>query len=427
MNYKIENLPKSEIKIQVSITKTEFQKFLDEAIKNIGKDIEISGFRKGTAPLELIKKQLTQDQYNLAIDQAIDNAIQKNYRDIIEKEKLDILGRPRAESVNLKEDFSLDFEILAATFPEISLPDLKEIIQSLKKREIKVEDQEIESALQWLRKSRAKFIFKNTPAENGDWVEIEYQSKQIEDNRTFEDKFILGQGNFVPGFEKEIVGMKVNSEKEFSIVFPEDYHKKDLGGLKVEFKLKLKNVQKMELPELTDDWAQSLGDFKNLDALKNSIKEGLYQEKEMIEKNRLREEMLEKIREKTKIEVPEILVKEMQERLLTELKEKITHQFNLDFNTYLAQIKKTEEEIKNSFKELAEKRVANSLILQEIIKKEEIQATPEEIEEKVNEFLNKSYNVTRLGEIDLDQIKAYYKNEIETEKAFQFLESFLKN
>jgi len=427
MHYKINNLPKSEIKIQVRVSPTEFQNFLDEAIKNVAQNIEIKGFRKGMAPLDLVKKQLSQEQYNSAIDQAINKAIQAQYREIRNKEKLEILGRPRAENVNLNEDLSLDFEILAAIFPEIVLPNLKELIQKLKKREVKVEEGEVESALQWLRKSRAKFIAKNTPAENGDWVEIEYQSRQIENNKVFEDKFVLGQGNFVPGFEKEIVGMTTNSEKEFSIVFPKNYHKKDLAGQEVKFKLKVKNVQKIELPELNDEWAQSLGNFENLEALKKSIKEGLYQEKEIAEKNRLREEMLEKIREKTKIELPEVLIKETQERLLLDFKEKISQQFNLDFDTYLKQAKKTEEEIKTSFKNLAEKRVANSLILQEIVQKQGIQATSEEIEEKVNEFLAKSYNVAKLGEIDLNQIKAYHKNEIEIEKAFQFLESFLKN
>jgi trigger factor len=344
---------------------------------------------------------------------------------VVKQEKFEILGKPKAEKIDLKEDLSLDFEILAAIFPEIKLPDFKEVIKEVKRNAIKIEEKEIDSSLDWIRKSRAKFTLKTGPAEKGDWVEIEYNSGQIEGNKNFQDKFILGQGSFVPGFEDEIIGLKANDEKDFSVVFPNNYSRSEIAGKEIKFNLKLKNLQKIELPELTNEWVKELGVFQTIEDLKKNIKEGLVQEKTAGETARIQEEILEKIRGKTKIEIPENLIEEVQERMLEDFKNRITRQFNTDFDAYIKQIKKTEKEIKNSFKESAKKRTENSLILQEIIKKEELSALPGEVENKVNEFLKKSGNSSNFSEFDLKNIKSYYKNEIETEKAFKFLEGFL--
>ncbi|MDP2820713.1 MAG: trigger factor [bacterium] len=425
MKHSIEKLENSQIKISVKLTPEEFQKFIDEELKEFSKEVAISGFRKGKAPIDIIKKSLTKEQNESIIAKATDSAAQDSFSSIINQEKLEILGKPKADIVASKNDSSLDFEILAAIFPEIKLPDFKEVVKEIKRKEIKIEEKEIDSSLDWIRKSRAKFTLKTGPAEKGDWVEIEYKSGQIEGNKNFQDKFILGQGGFVPGFEEAIVGLTSGEEKDFSVVFPKDYSREELAEKEIKFNLKVKNLQKMELPELTDEWAKGLGAFQTIEALKKNIEAELLQEKENSETVRIQEEILEKIREKTKIEIAESLVEEFQDRMLEDFKNRISQQFSADFDSYLKQIKKTEKEIRDSFKELAGKRVGNSLILQEIIKKEELNALPEEIEEKTNEFFKKSPNSLNLGEIDLKNIKSYYKNEIETEKVFKFLQSFL--
>ena len=425
MKHSIEKLENSQIKINIRLTSEEFQKILEKETNDFARDIELSGFRKGRAPIEIIKKSLTKEQNETLIDRAINFAIQDFFALVVKQEKFEILGKPKAEKIDLKEDLSLDFEILAAIFPEIKLPDFKEVIKEVKRNAIKIEEKEIDSSLDWIRKSRAKFTLKTGPAEKGDWVEIEYNSGQIEGNKNFQDKFILGQGSFVPGFEYEIIGLKANDEKDFSVVFPNNYSRSEIAGKEIKFNLKLKNLQKIELPELTNEWVKELGVFQTIEDLKKNIKEGLVQEKTAGETARIQEEILEKIRGKTKIEIPENLIEEVQERMLEDFKNRITRQFNTDFDAYIKQIKKTEKEIKNSFKESAKKRTENSLILQEIIKKEELSALPGEVENKVNEFLKKSGNSSNFSEFDLKNIKSYYKNEIETEKAFKFLEGFL--
>lgn len=426
MKHSIEELAKSEIKITVKLISEEFQKFFDKEVEKVSKKIELPGFRKGTAPVDMVKEKLPKEQYDLITSTAIDFAVQDSYISIIEQEKLEILGKPKVENVELKEDFSLEFNIIAAVFPEIKLPDFKEVIRDVKKTPQEIDETEIESSINWLRKTRAKFTLKTEAAEEGDWVEVEYMSEQIENNKNFQDKFILGDGKFVPGFEKEVIGLKTGDKKEFSVVFPKDYAQKDLAEKDVKFNLTVKNVHKMELPKLTDEWVKTLGDFKIVNDLKKSLREGLVKEKEYAEKAKTQEEILEKIREKTEIKTPETLIKEVQVKLLEDLKAKISQQFKAGFGEYLNQIKKTEQEILDSFRKIAENRAANSLILNEIIKTQEILASPEEIEKKTKEFLNKSNSQLDLTGIDPNQIKSYYKNEIETEKAFEFLEGFLQ-
>ena len=223
MKHSIEKLENSQIKINIRLTSEEFQKILEKETNDFARDIELSGFRKGRAPIEIIKKSLTKEQNETLIDRAINFAIQDFFALVVKQEKFEILGKPKAEKIDLKEDLSLDFEILAAIFPEIKLPDFKEVIKEVKRNAIKIEEKEIDSSLDWIRKSRAKFTLKTGPAEKGDWVEIEYNSGQIEGNKNFQDKFILGQGSFVPGFEDEIIGLKANDEKDFSVVFPNNY------------------------------------------------------------------------------------------------------------------------------------------------------------------------------------------------------------
>jgi trigger factor len=425
MKHSIEKIENSQIKISVKLIPEEFQKFIDKELKEFSKNITMAGFRKGKAPLDIIKKSLSKDQNESIIAKAMDSAVQDSFSLIIKQEKIEILGKPRAEKIDLQKDLSFDFEILATVCPEINLPDFKEIVREVKRNEIKIEESEINASLDWLRKSRAKFTLKTSPAEKGDWAEIDYKSVQIENNKNFQDRFILGQGGFVPGFEDEIIGLKAGEEKDFSVVFPKDYSRKDLAEKEIKFNVKIKNLQKMELPELTDAWVQGLGAFKDISDLRKNIESGLIQEKETAEKSRIQEEILEKIREKSKIEIAEILIEDIQDRMLDDFKNRISQQFKGDFETYLKQINKTEKEVRDSFKETAGKRVGNSLILQEIIKKQELNALPEEIENKANEFLKKSGNSSNFSEFDLKNIKSYYKNEIETEKAFKFLEGFL--
>lgn len=296
----------------------------------------------------------------------------------------------------------------------IKLPDYKNIASNVKKREIAVKKEEIENGLKWLQQSRAKLSLKNAPAEKGDFVEIEYQiNKQ---GSVLKDGFTLGQGHFVSGFEDNLIGLKAGEEKKDIMVNQE--------GKEIKIDLRLKSVQKIELPEINDQFARSLGDFKDLDNLKNNIKEGIISEKEQAEKQKRRQEVLEKISQETEIDIPAILIENEKNKMLEDLKKLVSERLKVSFKEYLEKIKKTEKELLDSFEKEAQARIKNFFILEEIGKRENIEVSDQEITEEINKVL-RHYPSLKEAEksigLDLSKFKEYTKLVLRNNKIFEII------
>jgi len=420
MKTSIKNLQKSQIEILVEIPTEEFKKFYDETIFSLGEDLEVKGFRKGKVPKEILEKEIGQERI---FKEAVEVAIRKNYLKAILENKIEAISQPKIEILSSKE--GLIFKALISVLPEIILPDYKKIASEIKRQEISITKEEIEESLIQLQKSRAKFIFENRPAKKEDFVEIEFQSPKIEGGLKRKDSFILGQGHLIPGFEENLEGMNPGEEKEFSLRFPESHFQKEFAGNLINFKVKMNSVQKVELPEINDEFAKSLGKFESFNNLKENIKEGLIAEKEIAENQRVRQEILAKITEKSSLEIPKVLIETEKNRLLEDLKGRIFEIFKISFSDYLNKIKKSEEEIKNSFSPQAEERIKNSLILREISNREKIEVSEEEIKGEINQFL-KNYPIEKAKELDLEKLKIYYEEVIRDEKTFRLLESLTR-
>lgn len=431
MKISIQKLPKSEIELLIEVPAKQFEQFIEKAILDLGKDLKVEGFRPGKAPPEIIKKTISQEKI---LKVAAEKAIKKNYLEAVSQlaedppvgENIEVLGQPQIEILKLAPGNPLVFRARTSILPKIKLPDYKKIASKIKRKKIWVEEKEIEQTLSWLQKSRAKFTLKSGSAQKGDWVEIEYWSPQIAKGRKIKDRFILGEGHFIEGFEEKLIGMKAGEEKEeFSLTLPKDYFPKELAGKKISFKVKLNLVQKVELPEINDQWASSLGQFENLKALKESIREGIYQEKEIKESHRLRNEILEKINQSLgKVVLPQILVEREKNQILQDFKNRITQDLKISFEDYLNQIKKSEQELLDSFSDQAEKRIKISLILREIAKCENIQVSDEEVIEEINKILKNYPGIEQAQkEIDLPKLKEYTREIIRNEKILAKLES----
>lgn len=422
MKADIKKLPKCEVELEIEVSEKELGFFIKEAGEELAKDITIEGFRKGKAPLNIVEEKIGKE--NILME-AAEMAIKENYQKAVLENKLEPIGQPKIEIIKLVEGSPLIFKASAAILPEIKLPDYKKIASDKKRNKVEVSENEIEEAIKWLLKSRAKFSLKNGPAEKGDFVEISYQSEQIKelDKGGQKDSFVLGEGRFISGFEENIIGMKSGEEKEFSSVFPFDYLAKDLAGKKVDFKISLKSVQKMELPQMNDEFVKSLGRFDNAEALKNNIIEGIKMEKEQAESQKLRQEIVSDISKATEMEIPEILIKNEQDALIHNLKHEIEEKLKTSFEEYLKKIKKTEKEIIDSLYSEAEKRVRDFLTLREIGIKEKIEVSDQEVKEEADRFL-KQYSDIKDAEknIDVERLKNYTKEVIRNEKIFKILE-----
>ena len=438
MKLSLQNLPDSKIKILIELSAQEFQEFIERAIEELSQDLVIEGFRKGKVPKEIAMHHLAKEQI---LERALQRAVEKSYLKVIFENKIEAISQPKIEitktpqlipSLDPRESFlfvtsPFAFEAEVQILPSFDLPDYKKIASNVKRRKIEVEEKEVEDTLNWLQKSRAKRSQVLSPAQKGNFVEIEFSSPQIGTAQPQKDAFILGQGHLIPGFEENLEGMRPGEEKEFSLIFPTEHFQKDLAGKKIKFLVRMKSVQKIELPEINDDFAKELGRFENLQKLKESIREGIYKEKEIAESQRIRGEILDKIIEATFMELPEILIEREKERMVAELRVGVEKKFQIPFRDYLQKIKKTETELKNSFSEPAKKRVKSYLLLKEIAKKENIEVTEEEIETEINKFL-KYYPSKEKAEreLDIEQLKVYNREMIKNEKTLARLESFAK-
>jgi len=426
MKVVVNKLPGSKVEIKVEIPSTQMDMYFETAASNLSKDMKVDGFRPGKVPIEIVEKEkgsqkVYEEAANLAIQRTLAKAILDN--------KIEIVGQPVDITVlKVARGDSMEYRAVFWVIPEVVLGQYKGL--EIKKREIKIEDKEVDKALEYLQNSRAKYVTVNRPAQSGDRVEIDFVTRcggvKIEGGEDKNHPLIVGKGSFIPGFEKQLEGMKSGEEKNFSLVVPNDWPQKNLAGKKLDFEIKMNLVQKREIPSLNDEFARSLGKFDSLNHLKKSIKNGLFQEKEIKEKERIRLELIEKAAADSKVEIPEILIDIEIEKMIDELRNS-TQSMGLSFENYLKSINKTIEDLKKEFKPKAEKRVKIGLVLKTIAEKENIKVSEEEVTEKINETLKYYSSIEEARKnIDLEALKHYTENVIKNEKVFELLEKNAK-
>jgi trigger factor len=411
MKYEIKEVSSIKRRAEVEVTAEEFDNYYNQALSEITKEVEMPGFRKGKAP-----ERMVEDKLNPAtvLAEASEAAIRDNWIKILKETKVEAISQPQVEIVKVAKGnefvFNADFEVL----PEIKLPDLKAIAKEIKKEEIKVEDKEIEDTLNWLQQSRAKFSNKEGAAEKTDFVQFSFSCTSIKDDPVKKDRIVLGKGHYISGLEDALIGMKREEEKDFETVNPQDEKEKMTIHVKVE------EIQKMELPEINDEWVKTLGNFANIEALKADIKKGIVQEKEIAEKQKQREQAIQKTVEKVKFEVPHALIEREVEMMIENVKSRVQSELKMSFEEYLNQLKKNEGDVKKEFEKIAEEKVRGFMVLHQIEKDEKIKIEDKEIEEKIEEIISRYPDKENARKnMDIEHIKIHIEDELKRDKVFQ--------
>lgn len=413
MQTKINKISESQIEIDFELSSDEFKEFEKKAISEIKKDFEIDGFRKGKAPEDFILKNIGKEKI---VSEAANIAIQESFTKFVLENTFEIISKPEATIVKIAEGNPFQFKIKVSIIPNIELPDYKEIAKKVERKKIEVLDSEIEEALKWAQKSRAKFSLKDSSSEKGDFIEIEYSTPESGEKK-YNDAFILGDGHFLAGFENDLIGMKNGEEKK-------GLKAKTKEGKETTADVKVIAVKKLDIPELNDDFVKSLGNFQGIEDLKKNIRDGLKLEKENAEKQRIRNKIVEKIALDTKIEIPEELKEREKEVIKKDLQKRVKETLNIEFEEYLTKINKTENEINQSVLQEAERKIKSILILREISKKENLEISDEELEEEVNHFLSHYHNKEEIG-LTPEELKERIKESLMYEKTFKVLENYV--
>lgn len=389
MKSKFTKKPNSIVELEIELDQKEFQGYWQAAYDNAFANVHLKGFRPGMAPKELADQAVNKEH---VFEEAAHKAIRFSLDEISKDNNWTIIDAPKTE---LQESpLGLKYKATITIFPEINLGNYKKIAKSVLKerKKVEVESAEIEKTINWVRNSRAKITKVNREAHKGDFISIDVESAAD----SFKDeKFVLGEGHFMPGFEEKLENRKAGEALEFALTAPENYLNEKLRGKTIDFKVKINDVYNREIPEVTDDFAQALGpNFKTVEDLKVSIGDGLRQEKEMKESERLKIKILDEIIKDSKIEIPEIMIQKTLDGMME------------DYKPLLGKMGKNEEETRKQLYDKAKNNVASNLIIYRMAEIEKLQPTPEEIG-NVEDERNYNYNYG----IALNK------------KVFQFLES----
>ncbi|MBU1167778.1 trigger factor [Patescibacteria group bacterium] len=414
------DLEKQQIELTVEISPEEMEQYLDLAAKKLSSEIEIKGFRKGKVPRDVLEAKLGKGRI---FEEGANIAFMKTYRDVVLEQKLEVVGEPEVKVEKLAPENPFIYKAVVGILPEITLPEIGKT--KVKRKEVKIDDKELKKSLDQLQKSRAKIKVVDREAKQGDQVEIDFKTFKgnvpVDKGESKNHPLTIGEGYFIPGFEEHLIDMKKGDKKEFNLEFPKDYHEKSLAGSEVLFKVEMKEIREQELPKLDDKFAKELGQFKDLKDLEDKIKENLKKEKEKKEEQRLEMEAVRALLKEIEMEVPDSLTKEEQKKMLQEMQNMVEGQGG-KFDQYLESIKKTEEQLLESFSEQALERVKTGLLLREIAKEEKIEVGDAAVAAEI-EKLSKAYqhNPEVMKQIQSDEYKEYTRGILQNREVFKLL------
>ena len=421
MNCKVEKTKNAnEIKLEITVEAAKF----DEAIKKVyfksAKYFNIPGFRKGKAPMQIVEKYygkeiFYEDAFNEVAGEALDEAVKEN--------KLEVVSRPDIEVEQIEKGKDLKFSAIMQTKPEAEVSKYKGI--EIKKIEYNVTDEDINHELGHMQEHNSRLIsIEDRPVESGDIATIDFEGfvdgKAFEGGKAENHDLEIGSNTFIPGFEDQIIGMKIDEEKDVLVKFPEEYFSKDLAGKDAVFKVKVHEIKKKELPKLDDEFAKDVSEFDTLKELKADIKAKQEKQNEERAKYETQEAVVKALCENVKVQIPSGMVEMEIDNMLRDIEQRLSYQ-GLKLEQYLQMMGKTMEDMRKEYEPQAINGIKSRLALEAVIKAEKIEATDKEIDEKMKEMA-KNYGKENDEEfLKNENVRNYIKEGLESKKAIDFL------
>lgn len=385
MKIEKKELEKSQIEITVELSVEEFKPFLAQGAEAISQSLKIDGFRPGKAPYDIVKQKvgemgILEEAANIAIRKKIDQIIKEN----LDK---DPVGQPRVDITKLAPENPLEFKIVLALLPEIKLGEYKDL--KIKEVKAEVSQEELDRLLKDLQEMRTKEALVDREVIDSDKIicdiEMFLDKVPVEGGKNKDTAIMMGREYVVPGFDKKLLGAKKGDVREFSLLYPENFHMKNLAGKMVEFRVVIKDVYSRELPEVNEEFAQAFG-LKKLDELKDNLQKSIAAQKQRELDLKVEKEMLEKIIEKAKFsDIAEVLINHETDMMMAELEHSVEEQGG-KFEDYLSSLGKNLNQMKLEIMPEAVKRVKVSLLIREIAKAEGIKVEAKDIEENIEEM-----------------------------------------
>ena len=420
MDIKVENTEsKNEVKLNFEIEAEKFEDAMKKVYTKNAKYFNIPGFRKGKAPMSIVEQYygaeiFYEDAFNELVPEIYDEAIKSN--------NIEAVSRPDIDIKQMEKGKNLIFTAKVQTKPEVKLGKYKGI--EIKKIEYNVSDKDIDQELNLMAEKNARLVtIEDRPVQKDDIAVIDFEGfldgKPFEGGKSENHELTIGSNTFIPGFEDQVIGMKVDEEKDLNLKFPDEYFSKDLAGKDVVFKVKVNEIKKKELPKIDDEFAKDVSEFDTLEELKNSIKEKLEnqnKERERIEKE---DAAIEAVSEKAEVDIPSGMIETEVDNMMKDIEQRLMYQ-GLTLKQYTELTGKKETDIRKDFEEQANKNVKYRLVLEAVVKAENIDVDDKELEDRLKEMA-KNYGQKEEELLNNENVKKYTRDNMKVEKAIEFL------
>ena len=397
MSVQVEKLEKSMAKLTITVEAAKFDAAVDSAYqKNKGK-IALPGFRKGKAPRAMIEKM-----YGTGVfyEDAANELIPEAYETAAKESELEIVAQPEIEVTQMEKGTDFIFTATVAIKPEVTLGDYKGI--EVEKKEAEVSEEEITAEIDKAREANSRLItIEDRATEDGDTVIIDFDGyvdgKQFEGGYAEDYTLVLGSHSFIDNFEDQLVGKNLGEDVEVNVTFPEEYHVDELKGKPALFKVKIKEIQKKELPELDDDFAQDVSDFDTLDEYKADVEKKILENKENQIKREQEDQIIEKIIENAQMEIPQQMITAQTRQMTQEFAQRLQSQ-GLSLEQYMQFTGLTPQKMMEDLEPQALKRIQSRLVLEAVVAAENIEASDEEIDKELE-------NMASMYQMEIDKLK----------------------
>lgn len=421
MSLQVEKLEHNMAKLTIEVSAEELEKALQGAYNKQKKNISIPGFRKGKVPRQMIEKMYGPEVF---YDDAANQLIPEAYGKVYDEEDLEIVSQPKIDIVQIEKGKPFIFTAEVALKPEVTLGEYKGL--KVEKISNRVTQKEIDAKLAEEQEKNARTVsVTDRPVQDKDEVVLDFEG--FVDGVAFEGgkgenyPLTIGSGSFIPGFEDQLIGADLEEEKEVRVTFPEEYHAKDLAGKDAVFKCTVHEIKVKELPELDDEFASDVSEFETLDAFKADIKAKIKEQKIAEGKRKQEDKAVEEAVANAQMDIPDAMIDTEVRQMANDFAQRLQQQ-GLTMDQYFQFTGMTAEKMTEELKPQALKRIQTRLVLEAIVKAENIEISDEKIDEEIQKMAE-SYKMEaeKLKEFMGENEKKQMKLDMAVQEAVTFL------
>jgi trigger factor len=371
--------------LTVEVDESKLEEALNQAFRKVVKKVSIPGFRKGRVPRPIFEKRFGVEAL---YQDALDILLPESYQNAVEQTNIDPVDQPELDIEQLEKGQPFIFKATVTVKPEVELGEYKGL--EIPEKDFSLQPEDVDAELKRMQERQGELVaVEEGQVEEKDRVIIDFEGfldgKPFEGGKAEQYNLEVGSGQFIPGFEEQLIGMKPGEEKEIKVTFPEEYQAEELAGKEAAFQVKLHEIKRMQLPELDDEFAQDVSEFDTLEELKSDIENKLKEQKKQEEESYKRNSLVELATNHAQIDLPPVMVEHEVDHMLRHFEQQLSMQ-GLNLEQYSQFTGQDVSAIREQFKEDAEKKVRSGLVLEAIAKQESVEVSDEEVEEELKKL-----------------------------------------